>query len=41
MSNLVSFCGLVDSKIRAFDKDSPLLLKMAATVFPHIVSSLE
>ena len=34
MNNLLSYCGLVDPRISASDKDSH-------TVFPHIVSALE
>jgi hypothetical protein len=37
MNNLLSYCGLIDAKIRASDKDLPVLF----TVFPHIVSALE
>jgi hypothetical protein len=36
MNNLLSYCGLVDAKIRASDKDLPVLgrlLKICATLF--------
>ena len=31
MNNLSSYCGLVDAKIRAFDKDLPVLLTFFKT----------
>ena len=34
MSRTLSYCGLIDAKIRASDKDLPV-----HTVFPHIVSA--
>ena len=35
MSNLLSYCGLVDAKIRASDKDLPLAL-----LVDHILSEV-
>ena len=40
MNNLASYCGLVDAKIRAYDKDLPVLLSMLlAQVFSKNIQS--
>ena len=36
MNNLSLYCGLVDAKIRAFDKDLPVLLGGMAPYWPDL-----
>ena len=36
MNNLLSYCGLTDAKIRASDKDLPVLLICGAVIFEAI-----
>jgi hypothetical protein len=41
MNNLLSYCGLIDSKIRASDKDLPVNVKTMRTVAQMFVAFSE
>ena len=40
MNNLLSYCGIVDVKIRAFGKDLPLPLILPVTTYPPCLVEL-
>ena len=41
MNNLLSYCGLVDAKIRASDKDLPVLLTKSEAKTPEFDANTE
>ena len=40
MNNLSSYCGLVDAKIRASDKDLPVFAEVSSTEIELLISSV-
>ena len=40
MNNMSSYCGLVDAKTRASDKNLPVQLELGVQICPHVVGHL-